>query len=301
MRFSLVPIVLFVSASLTACSDSDHYPVPPEYNYDTPKPQATEEQKTTPSNTMLSIALSMGEKPAVVPNQQQKPKILEATKPPTIPVAAVKTKPTPEKPANNSFKELDFASAAKEKKITTVKLKNEESTRSGHKREKTLYSSSERGRFQKTDQRGAAIDNKSEQWFCVKDNSNDILWEAKTTGKQRHSQHTYSIEGGIGSCGQAQCSPQQYIDRLNKMKLCGRSNWRLPKKRELTSLAKNQHNQGKTSIDDHYFPNTQANYYWSSTPFEYAKNRTWAVDFSSGFEKSQAKIRAFHLRLVSSD
>ncbi len=331
MRFSLVP-VLFVSASLAACSDSDHYPMPPEYDYDIPKPKAAEEQESTPSNNMLSIALSMAEEPSIkpephqpeepvtpqvikeqpviTPSEKSKPvlvtKQVAAIPPPVekkpLPpsVATVKEKPVAKKPTSNGFKELDFSSVAKEKKVTTVKLKNEESTRS-RKQEKSLYSSSERGRFQKTDRRGAVISTESEQWFCVKDNTNGVLWEAKTTGKQRHSQHTYSIEGNIGSCGQSQCSPQQYINHLNKIKLCGRSNWRLPKKRELTLLAKNQHNEDETAIDGHYFPNTQASYYWSSTPFEYAKNRTWAVDFSSGFEKSQAKTRAFHLRLVSSD
>ncbi len=332
MRFSLVS-VLFVSASIAACSDSDHYPIPPEYDYDIPKPKAAEEQESTPSNNMLSIALSMAEEPSIKPEPHQpeepatpqaikeqpettpseKSKPVPATKqmavtpppmerkplPPTV--ATVKEKTVAEKPASNGFKELDFSSTAKEKKVTTVKLKNSvESTRS-RKREKSLYSSSERGRFQKTDQRGTVISTKSEQWFCVKDNTNGVLWEAKTTGKQRHSQHTYSIEGNTGSCGQTQCSPQQYVDYLNKIKLCDRSNWRLPKKRELTSLAKNQHDGDETAIDGHYFPNTQASYYWSSTPFEYAKNRIWAVDFSSGFEKSQAKTRAFHLRLVSSD
>ncbi|VAW88169.1 hypothetical protein MNBD_GAMMA18-2228 [hydrothermal vent metagenome] len=332
MRFSSTSMLL-IMLLLVACSDSDHYPMPPEYDYDLPEPEADKEQKSPPSNNMLSIALSMGEKPPVAPQLQQKPKTPETGKTPPAaarneknkpapvtkqvaiaappvekkplaipPATAEKSAPAPAKPTtiSNDLKELNFSSAAKEKKITTVKLKSEESTRS-RKRETSLYSSSERGRFQKTGNRGAVISTESEQWFCVKDNANGVLWEAKTTGKQRHSQHTYSIEGNIGSCGQSQCSPQRYINHLNKIKLCGRSNWRLPKKRELTLLAKNQHNQGETAIDGHYFPNTQASYYWSSTPFEYANNRTWAVDFSSGFEKSQAKTRAFHLRLVSSD
>lgn len=331
MRFSLISALL-VSASLAACSDSDHYPMPAEYDYDIPKPE-TDEEQAPPSNNMLSIALSLDEEPPIkkaeprqteepavpqvvkkqpvtTPGEKSKPvpitKQVAVTPPPTekkpltTPVATVKEKPAVVKATNNGFKELDFSSAAKEKKVTTIKLKNEESTRS-RKQEKSLYSSSERGRFQKTDKRGVVIDAESEQWFCVKDSTYGILWEAKTTGKQRHSQHTYSIEGGTGSCGQSQCSPQQYINHLNKIKLCGRNNWRLPKKRELTSLAKNQHNQAEAAIDGHYFPNTQASYYWSSTPFKYAENRTWAVDFSSGFEKSQAKTRAFHLRLVSSD
>ncbi len=331
MRFSLIS-VLFVSASLVACSDSDHYPMPAEYDYDIPKPETDEEQAPPPSNNMLSIALSLAEEPPIkseppqpkepaasqvikkqpvaAPSKKSEPapttKQVAVTpppaekKPPTISIIPVKAKSAPEKPTSNGFKELNFSSTAKEKKVTTIKLKNEESTRS-RKQEKSLYSSSERGRFQKTDKRGAVVDAESEQWFCVKDSTYGILWEAKTTGKQRHSQHTYSIEDGTGSCGQSQCSPKQYINHLNKIKLCGRGNWRLPRKRELTLLAKNQHNEAKTAIDGHYFPNTQASYYWSSTPFEYAENRTWAVDFSSGFEKSQAKTRAFHLRLVSSD
>ncbi len=320
MRFASVTVLCVTS--LMACSDSNHYPVPPEYNYDIPKP-AAEGEETPSSSNVLSIALAMGDKPATAPAlPEQKTTTANKT---TEPVRAVKStiektpnaapapapkkvaaavtvenKPTAEK-SNTGFRELDFSSSTlTEKKITTVKLDSEESTQ-GRVQKKSLYSSTERGRFYKTDQRGKVINAESERWFCVKDNTQNALWEAKTTGKQRHTQHTHTVEGNGGRCNQKSCSTQQYIQYLNKIALCGRSNWRLPKKTELKSLAQSHHAEGEAAIDGHYFPNTQLGYYWSSTPFQYANSRAWTVDFSSGFEKSQAKNQPFHLRLISSD
>ncbi len=322
MRFASVTVLCVTS--LMACSDSNHYPVPPEYNYDTPKP-ATEDEETPSSSNVLSIALAMGDKPITSPTlPEQKTAAPEITKTPLTPPTPVKLqtatapnntapapkkvvaavtvedKPTAEK-SSTGFKELDFSSnTLSEKKITTIKLDNEESTQ-GRVQKRSLYSSTERGRFYKTDQRGKVINAESERWFCVKDTIQDALWEAKTTGKQRHTQHTYTVEGSGGQCHQKPCSTQQYIQYINKIALCGRSNWRLPKKTELKSLAQNRHAEGEAAIDSRYFPNTQLGYYWSSTPFQYANNRAWTVDFSSGFEKSQAKSQPFHLRLISRD
>ncbi|MCF6217141.1 MAG: DUF1566 domain-containing protein [Gammaproteobacteria bacterium] len=316
MRFTSVAMLCMTS--LIACSDSDRYPMPPEYGYGSPQP--ADDEHTPSSTNVLSIALAMGEKSTATPSlPEQKNVAPEPIKEPSQPVKPQREKmpspaPAPKKVAtavtienkpatkqpNTGFKELDFSSRTlTEKKITTVKLDNEESTQR-RAQKKLLYRSTERGRFYKTDQRGRVINAESERWFCVKDNTHNVLWEAKTTGKQRHTQHTYTVEGDAGQCNQKQCSTQQYIQYLNKIALCGRSNWRLPKKTELNSLTKSRHEEGEAAIDSHYFPNTQLGYYWSSTPFQYAKNRTWTVDFSSGFEKSQAKTQPFHLRLISS-
>ncbi len=318
MRFTSVAVLCMCMTSLIACSDSSHYPVPPEYNYDSPKP--VDDESARSSTNVLSIALSMGEKPSapsLLP--EQKSVAREPIKNPSQPVKPAKEKipnplPTPNRVAtpvniknksaakqpNTDFRELDFSSRTlTEKKITTVKLDNKESTQR-RAQKKSLYRSTERGRFYKTDQRGRVINAESERWFCVKDNTHNALWEAKTTGQQRHTQHTYTLEGDGGQCNQPPCSAQQYIRYLNKIALCGRNNWRLPKKTELNSLTQTRHTEGEAAIESHYFPNTQAGYYWSSTPFQYAKSRTWTVDFSSGFEKSQAKIQPFHLRLISS-
>ena len=207
--------------------------------------------------------------------------------------------PPPPNKAPKGIKELDFS--AKEHspaKITTVKLDNTEVTHRG-KHSQSLYSSSTQGRFHKTNKHGTKIQKSSNSWSCVIDNKNGLLWEGKSQGKWRNSVDQYVVEGGNGSCKLKSCSTQAYVNHLNQIKLCGRDNWQLPSKSELASLTNTLHEEGEAAINLDFFPNTQAAFYWSHSPFKYAANRGWTVDFSTGHSHSRAKSEANHLRLVS--
>lgn len=312
-------ITLFcVIVLLAACSDSSDYHIPPDYHYD--EPSRTSEKEERSSSRMLDIALSMrdGSQEDSQSSRENAPSVkatssaitadsgstLAKSKPAgsketpsqhPAPAATVATK------TNTGLKELDFsANQVTEKKITTIALNNGDEFTHSKAQQASLYAISERGRFYKTDKWGRTLDMKSESWFCVKDNKNRLLWEAKTGGQSRNMQHTYSLEGKNGRCQQAPCNPEAYIAYLNEIKLCGRNNWRLPSKIELTSLGNQQHDENQPATDTRFFPNTQMSSYWSATPFEYAENRAWAVDFTTGFGKSHAKTEAYHLRLVSS-
>ncbi|MFC3679255.1 Lcl C-terminal domain-containing protein [Bacterioplanoides pacificum] len=68
------------------------------------------------------------------------------------------------------------------------------------------------------------------------------------------------INSGGDHCGNSQkiCTSQQYVQDINALKLCGFSDWRLPRFVELYSLKILQ--QQAAEIDTDYFPHTQQRY-----------------------------------------
>lgn len=314
-------ITLSISICITSCSDSSDYVMPPEYDYDTPTSKPLSAEIDT-ENSMLSIVLSMRETTVDIPDsittqetenqiiviQNESNTMTSVAKTSQIAVSHEKNIDQPSSQIssppitdNTEFKELDFSSSIIGKqKITTIKLNIDELTYSSQK-SSSPYFISEKNRYKKMGKNGQIIDDKSNGWFCVKDLKNNVTWEAKTAGKKRHYQHTFSINGGGGYCGQTLCTTEAYINYINQSKLCGRSNWRLPNRIELRSLSLDQRIDDIAFIDTHYFPNTQAHYYWSASNFKYAESRAWAVDFSNGFDNSREKNRAYHIRLVSNN
>lgn len=334
-------LAITVGGLLAACSDSADYAMPPEYDYTPTTTETPAKKQNSSSSLLdiaMSAGVDNSEstaqnknasqlheeKPQEVahlakptPTQQTKASDVPKTKPipqpapVTQPVAsAPKATPTPAKPTapvqaatkpSNGIKELDFSSKQHSPaKITTVKLENAEVTHRGN-HSQSLYSKADQGRFLKANKSGVKIDESSASWVCVIDNKRGLLWEAKSLGKLRHASHQYTIQGDGGSCKLKSCNTQAYVKYLNDIKLCGRSNWRLPSKAELASLSSTRHAEGEPAINQDFFPNTKTGFYWSSTTFKYADNRAWAVDFSSGFDKSRSKSEAYHLRLVSSN
>jgi hypothetical protein len=56
--------------------------------------------------------------------------------------------------------------------------------------------------------------------------------------------------------------------------------WRLPTIKELFSLA--DHTREGPAIDVEAFPDTESDWYWSSTPTAWDDTAVWVVDFSYG-------------------
>lgn len=158
---------------------------------------------------------------------------------------------------------------------------------------------------------------------CVKDNQTGKFWEVKTspgkdpaTGKDqlpdfRFRDYGYywydGKDGGAGliagtdvtaglftgfpcqkAGGLTQCDTASYIKAVNSVKLCGKSNWRLPTKAELLTLL----NTSKTAVPyiyddlgptaaDPEDPNQLVRGYWTSTPGETAPTgKRYTVSFS---------------------
>jgi hypothetical protein len=73
-----------------------------------------------------------------------------------------------------------------------------------------------------------------------------------------------------------------YIACINAMELYGRSDWRLPNRKELFSLIDHS-NYSPVLPSDHQFGDVQNNKYWTSTTYAYDTSRAWIVDMQYGY------------------
>lgn len=72
--------------------------------------------------------------------------------------------------------------------------------------------------------------------------------------------------------------------------------WRLPNVKELSSIA--DKSRRNPAIDVATFPTTQANYFWSSSPYVGNAGYAWLVDFYDGFVKNNDRYNTNYVRLV---
>ena len=192
--------------------------------------------------------------------------------------------------------------------------------------------------YEKLDIHGNWLDQSATRWQCVQSVDTNLVWEVKTNdGGLRDSDFTYSWfdqaitadEQGSGrhnggACLYSDCDTSDYIERINKQKLCGISDWRLPTTDELASIVHESRYIPK--IDLRFFPNAKSYYYWSNTvyanfydPEKYAHFpgvqafQYWSeilsvndyslmtsVNFLNGLPYGARKSRNYHIRLVSS-
>ncbi len=92
-------------------------------------------------------------------------------------------------------------------------------------------------------------------WAMVRDNITGLIWEVKTDDGSIHDKdNTYNRSD----------AQDVFIAGLNSGQFGGHSDWRLPTVKELVSIV----NRGSfnPAINTAYFPNTQPQYHWSSTP-----------------------------------
>lgn len=151
------------------------------------------------------------------------------------------------------------------------------------------------------------------------DNETDLMWEKKTEdGGLRDYRHGYSwFEDSSGyadprdaqtdtqyakpygyhcSNSLVKCNTKDFIQAVNKQKLCGYNNWRLPSKDELIVMGKKQDKKEFFDLNSFYL-------YWSNLlhPYdEYHKKDVWCVHFyvgySSGCGKDDANVRVRAVR-----
>lgn len=106
------------------------------------------------------------------------------------------------------------------------------------------------------------------QWACTRDNLTGFLWEVKTDAEgpryRRWAYGWYDPQPGNGGdpgepfdpqpmCGFTMpCNTQAFIDYVNSIALCGRTDWRLPSLDELTTVV-HYGASGDYAIDEDYF------------------------------------------------
>lgn len=161
--------------------------------------------------------------------------------------------------------------------------------------------------FTKLDSGGNSLPANATSWSCVRDNVTGLVWEVKTTDGSIHdASNTYKWGGktALGSgYGTYYDDWNTLVDGSNSEQLCGYSDWRVPTRQELISLVDyGGNNQGNyhPAIDTDYFPNTEANYYWSASPYGFTSSLAWAIFFYDGNFYISGRSGGWYVRLVRS-
>ena len=145
---------------------------------------------------------------------------------------------------------------------------------------------------------------------CVRDTSTGLVWEVKTDDKGPSGMRwTYSwydkskaeermpvgyADGG--SCPhKGSCDTTGVVIAANKRKLCGFGDWRLPTSNELTGLLRADQPR---KIDERFFPNSLADYYWTGTYVALEVGGAMFVSFEHGYELVGNSASAAAVRLV---
>ena len=120
---------------------------------------------------------------------------------------------------------------------------------------------------------------------CVKDNVTGLIWEGKTASGARAGSNTYTNEGG-GAADDA----SGYVVAVNASSLCGFSDWRLPTRQELLTLA-DYGSSSAPKLNIASFPNTASAGHWSSDVLINGGPRTWQVSFAAASGHSYVAFR----------
>ena len=159
-----------------------------------------------------------------------------------------------------------------------------------------------------------ALGTGANEWACTRDNVTGLIWEVKLNdiNQLRHAGHNYTwYDGTTGDEGTDtcrgtlaaapyanQCNIENYKLAVNAVGLCGKTDWRVPTRRELLSIV--HHGRSNPSIDTTFFPNTQSAFYWSSDIFALDPANAWRVNFDNGDTFAGNQAIDSRVRLVRS-
>lgn len=142
-------------------------------------------------------------------------------------------------------------------------------------------------------------------WACVQDNKTGLVWEVKTASPGLHAgTNTYTwfsgnmeTNGGWegkqngGACKDSKCDTEAFVAAVNAERLCGYDDWRLPSKKELSSLVDATVRMPGPTLPVDFFPNTQnaKEGYLSATPFRTHKTGVWIWRLDQGVDSVAMK------------
>ncbi len=165
--------------------------------------------------------------------------------------------------------------------------------------------------YTKLDANGDALPDSAASWVMVRDNVTGLVWEVKTDDGSLHDRDNeyywcdpdpLTNGGHPGLCGN-DTNTHDFIDSLNASGFGGRSDWRLPTIKELSTLIHSGKGTGPF-IDTAFFPMTRNSFYWSSVPGEpYQEAYSWTVNCKNGTVINMRRNHSgdvHHIRAVSS-
>ncbi|AOW13285.1 hypothetical protein LPB72_09505 [Hydrogenophaga crassostreae] len=122
---------------------------------------------------------------------------------------------------------------------------------------------------------------------CVRDNVTGLIWEGKDLTGTRAGTLAYTNHAD-GRAGDASA----YVNAVNALALCGFNDWRLPEAEELQSIV----HFGLTSepsINESWFPNTPASFYWTANDDAEDATKAWSVRFTNGTASTLIRSASF--------
>ena len=123
----------------------------------------------------------------------------------------------------------------------------------------------------------------------ILDKSTNLIWKQCAEG----------LSGDDCATGSATTANwQQALQQANNSTFAGKSDWRLPNIKELSSLVRR--NCYSPAINETLFPNTSANDFWSSSPRSVSSNGAWVINFVYGNGSEGYRGNSFRVRLVRS-
>jgi hypothetical protein len=243
----LLAVLMCSSLLLTACK------LPGEESSSNPNAENDDQQSTAPIEVIPAVEPTTPTEPTIPPVETTTP--TEPTIPPTTP-----TEPTiPTEPEINPLVDTE--------------------------------------RFNKINEMGTALSLEQhllgmnvEPWACVQDKDADLIWQVPQANGDLAFNHTYywatrtinNRDYSIAQCGllttdgQAiDCNTHAFIQRVNDLKLCGKTDWRLASRKEFNSLLDKEHAndaENLAPINAFYFPFISANggeLYWGNEAANY--------------------------------
>ncbi len=191
-------------------------------------------------------------------------------------------------------------------------------------------------KFVKLDAQGVELSDDADEWSCIADKRSGLVWESKTDSNAsiQYKDRMFALEIpgkvtpykedlAIATCdksGDNICSTQDYVEYVNNLELCGKSDWRLPTGYEFYNLI----DFGETKVDGsgdvygltvQYFPNqsvgseflkyghvwTQAVSYKNYSSYNSQGAVSYSVIGTNGAERGEESTYEIYTDAVSAD
>lgn len=159
-------------------------------------------------------------------------------------------------------------------------------------------------RFSKLDAAGAAVPVAEGPWACVTDASTGLTWENKSDDEGiRHYNWTFAFHAPDhrleGTCNRTRigtCDTRGYVEAVNRVRLCGFDDWRVPTLDELQTLLEPTARPPEPQVMACFFDNTENGSHWTRTPM--GDGRIAGLNFADGSVQSFSTGSYLYLRLV---